>query len=113
MTHENTLPTQPAPLGSLAKHLLIGAAIGLAAISFFVFVGGQNPPAEWGRNWRIRPLLLTPVITAIGGLCFYFWTGLFKVQGWKRTVVIVLGVIGFIISVWMGLVLGLKGIMWN
>lgn len=113
MTLENTISSQPAPTGSLIKRMLIGAAIGLAIISFFVFVGGQNPPAEWGPNWRIKPLLLTPVITAIGALCFHYWIGFFKVQGGKKVLVITLGIIGFIISVWMGIVLGLAGTMWH
>ena len=44
---------------SLIKRMLIGAAIGLAVISLFIFPAkGGNP--EWGRFWMIKPLLVTP-----------------------------------------------------
>jgi hypothetical protein len=43
----------------------VGAGIALLVISFFV-VGVEAPSSAWGTNWRIRPLLLTPLAGAAG-----------------------------------------------
>ena len=97
---------------SLSKRMLIGAAIGLAVISFFVLsANGGNP--EWGRFWMIRPLLLVPFAGAMGGLVSYFMGQLADINGWNKVLVTIFSAIVFIIGLWMGIVLGLDGTMWH
>jgi hypothetical protein len=97
---------------SLSKRMLIGAAIGLVVISYFVLsANGGNP--EWGRFWMIRPLLVVPFAGAIGGLVSYFMAQLADINGWNKILVTVFSAIIFIIGLWMGIVLGLDGTMWH
>ena len=67
---QNQVSKQQDQQGLLAAPMLIGAGIGLLVISFFVF-GVDNPDAEWGKLWRIRPLIVTPVAGAMGGAFYY------------------------------------------
>ena len=48
MTHANNLTAQARQPGSLVKHMLIGAGIGLAVIALFV-LPVKHPRAEWGQ----------------------------------------------------------------
>ena len=111
MKQENHLSSQPNRPLSLVKPILIGAAIGLIAISFFVF-GVDKPNPEWGKLWMIRPLLITPMAGALGG-AFYYFMDYQSSRGFNRTVAVILSLIVFIIGLWLGIVLGLAGTMWN
>lgn len=91
--------------------MLAGWAIGLVAISFFVF-GVDNPDPEWSQHWRIRPLIITPLAGAAGG-AFYAFMDYQCSRGFNRTVGILLSFVVFIVGLWMGIVLGLAGTMWN
>jgi hypothetical protein len=96
---------------SLAKPILIGAAIGLIAISFFVF-GVDNPNPEWGKLWMIRPLIITPMAGAMGG-AFYCFMDCQSSRGFNRTIAVILSLIVFAVGLWLGIVVGLAGTMWN
>jgi hypothetical protein len=91
---------------------LIGAAIGLVLISFFVF-GVDHPGPEWGEYWRIRPLIVTPLAGAAGGLFYWFMDYQSSKRGMNRTIAVVLSLIVFVVGLWMGIVLGLAGTMWH
>ena len=97
---------------SLAKHLAVGAVVGFAVISFFVF-GVDRPKPEWGTFWRVRPLIVTPLSGAAGGAVFYFLGFFGSRLGWPKAISIVLAAIISIVGLWMGIVLGLVGTMWN
>lgn len=111
MTQTNSLTNQPHKLASVAKPALIGAAIGLIAISFFVF-GVDRPNPAWGKLWMIRPLIITPLSGAVGG-AFYYFMDYQASRGLNKTVAILLSLVVFVIGLWMGVVLGLAGTMWN
>ena len=112
MAQKSNLTESPENRISAAKPMLIGAAIGLMLISIFVF-GVDDPNPEWGKFWRIRPLIITPLAGAMGGLFFYFMNYLGSRGSFNRTLAIVVGVVVFIIGLWLGIVLGLDGTMWN
>lgn len=97
---------------SLIKRMLIGAAIGLIVISTFVF-SVDHPKPEWGDAWRIKPLILTPIITAIGILSFYLKDFLRPKSQLANLLVIFISAVLFVISIWMGIVLGLNGTLWD
>lgn len=44
--------------------MLIGVGIGLLVILYLVL--GANAPAEWGKYWMIRPLIVEPFAGAMG-----------------------------------------------
>jgi hypothetical protein len=112
MIQIENLTKKPLFTDRLAKRMMIGAAIGLVMVSFFVIVAGKGRP-EWGDYWRIKPLLLTPVLGAIVGLCYDVTEPLRQIKGWIGTLFFVLSLLGYAIGLWMGLILGLNGTLWN
>lgn len=97
---------------SLAVPMMIGAGIALAVISLFVF-GADNPNPEWGEFWMIRPLIVTPIAGATGG-AFYFFMNRMREKGQiNGAATIILSLIVYIIGLWLGIVLGLDGTMWD
>ena len=111
MTQKDNLTKQSNQPVSLVKPVLIGAGIGLALISLFVF-GVDEPRAEWGKLWMIRPLIITPLAGAMGGVFWYFMD-LMSTRGMNKAVAVILSLVAFVIALWLGIVLGLDGTMWN
>lgn len=108
MTQENN---HAEPL-SLTTRMVIGAIIGLAVISFFVFSPGAANPA-WGKFWMIRPLIVTPLAGAMGGLCNYYIIRYRWIIGANKTLAAIASVFVFFVGLWLGIVLGLDGTMWD
>ena len=94
------------------KSILIGAVIGLIIISLFVFEV-DKPKEEWGKLWRVRPLIVEAVAGAMGGLFFHFMNYMGSKRAVNKTMAFVLGVVVFIMVLWLGIVFGLDGTMWN
>ncbi|MGN6618659.1 MAG: hypothetical protein ACTHJ5_15915 [Ilyomonas sp.] len=111
MTQKNKLKEQ-SNLLSAGKPIFVGAVIGLILISLFVF-GVDNPKPEWGKFWMIKPLIVTPLAGAMGGLFFYFMNYLSMRGGINKTVAVIFSLVVFIVGLWLGIVLGLNGTMWN
>ncbi|GAB3929881.1 potassium transporter KefB [Mucilaginibacter myungsuensis] len=112
MTTTEQLTNKPNFTGQLRNRILFGAGIGLVAISVFVIGAGAGDP-QWGPYWRIKPLLLTPFLGAIVGLCYDVTEPLRKIEGWVGKMFYVLSVLGYLIGMWMSLILGLAGTMWD
>ena len=111
MTHTNDSTSHPQQV-SLIKRMLLGGGIGLLLISLFVF-GVDYPDPAWGEYWRIKPLIITPLAGAMGGLCNYIIMSYHNQVGVNKVVAAIVSAIVFIIGLWMGVVLGLNGTMWN
>ncbi|WP_210465118.1 potassium transporter KefB [Rufibacter roseolus] len=111
MTTQNNLTAQPNHSVSIMKPVLIGAAIALLVISFFVF-GVDYPNPAWGKYWMIKPLIITPLAGATGG-AFYAFMAYQSSRGFNRTLAILLSIVVYLIGLWLGTVLGLAGTMWN
>jgi hypothetical protein len=112
MTHVNNLTTQPNQSSSLIKPILIGAGIALIVISIFL-MGVKHPHPAWGKLWMIKPLIITPLAGASGGVFYYLLKPLRLQGGWKMILGYAISFIGFIIALWLGIVLGLNGTLWN
>lgn len=97
---------------SLVKRMAVGAGIGLLLISLFLLSAGEPKP-EWGKLWMIRPLIIVPLAGAMGGLCNYFIVHFHNWAGVNKTIAMILSVIVFIVGLWLGIVLGLDGTMWD
>lgn len=96
----------------LLPRVLIGAAIAFALISLFVF-GVDNPKPEWPEYWRLRPLIITTIAGGIGGAFFDFMHLLRREGSWKKVLGLLLGLIGYLVILWLGSILGLDGTLWN
>ncbi|WP_394991687.1 potassium transporter KefB [Emticicia sp.] len=112
MTQSNNLTTKPIHPASLGKRMFLGAGIGLILITIFLF-GAGKPNPEWGKFWMIRPLIIVPFAGAMGGAFYYFMDYLRYRGSLKKIVAIILSIIVYIIGLWMGIVLGLDGTLWN
>lgn len=108
MTHSQNLNQKPQSVSALVKWMLFGGGIALAAILLFVISPGKGKP-EWGAYWMIKPLILTPLAGVFGGALAYRITKL----GLNRILNFVISVVGFLIVLWIGIVPGLNGTMWN
>lgn len=111
MFHSTEINRQAYP-GSLVKRMLLGAGLGLALISFFL-LNVDNPNPAWPEYWMIRPLIVVPSAVAGAGLCFHFLDKYRFENGWNKTFITVLGIVGHIIALWMGMVVGLDGTLWD
>jgi hypothetical protein len=110
LQNENTKPqTGTAAAG---KRMLIGAAIGLVLISIFLS-GVDNPNPAWPQLWMLRPLIVVPVAGAMGGLFTYYISRLRLQNGVVKLLVFLLSIAGFIVALWLGVVLGLEGTLWD
>ncbi len=106
------LIARPFFTAGLGKRMLAGAGIGLVVIAFFVIAAGKGNQA-WGDYWRIKPLLLTPLLGAVTGACYDATEPLRRIQDWLGKLFFVLSFVGYFIGLWLSLVLGLAGTMWN
>lgn len=97
---------------ALIIRMLTGTVIALAVILVFV-LGVDQPDPAWHSTWWVRPLVITPLAGAAGGLFFHFMFGLGKQGSWKKIVVTLVGLTGYAIALWLGIVLGLAGTLWN
>jgi len=112
MTHTQNSTTPASEQGSLALPIMIGAAIALGIISLFLF-GANNANPAWGKFWMIRPLIVSSLAGATGGAFYYFMTSLSANGQINRTVAVIVSLIVYIICLWLGIVLGLDGTMWD
>ena len=112
MANTEFLTKRPLFSPALGKRMLIGAFIALAMISFFVIGAGKGNPA-WGDYWRIKPLLLTPFLGALVGLCYDITEPLRALGGWTGRLFLILSLLGYFVGLWLSLVLGLNGTMWD
>ena len=105
---------QPHPQTGLAltHRLIIGAAAGLLVASYFLLMLNPNHP-DWGRFWMIQPLLVLPFAGTMAGLCNYIIMRYRTLIGVNRYIALFGSIMVSIVGLWMGIVLGFHGTMWN
>lgn len=92
--------------------MLIGALIGVAVVTFFLYGSGGGDPT-WGKYWMIQPILVLIFAGTMAGLCNYIILHNRHLVGLSRIVAIVISLVVSIVGLWMGVVLGFHGTMWN
>lgn len=112
MTQQNNLQTVEVKPIDAAKRMFIGAAIAFALI-LSLLLSVDDPKPEWGSLWMLKPLLITPLAGAGGGAFFYYMTQIVKNNFWAKLVAILVGLVGYVIAIWLGSVLGLNGTLWD
>ena len=100
------------PLAGLKKRTLIGATIGLTLMSLFLATADGADPS-WHRFWFIKPLIITPIVAAMGGPFQFYIKCLFAANGWNKALAFVIGMLGFVVALWLGTILGLDGTYWD
>jgi hypothetical protein len=88
-----------------------GSVTGLILISIFVF-GVDNPSQQWGTYWKIKPLILTPLLCGLGALASN-WVISIAPNTSAKYFYWFISIIGFLFSVWVAIVLGLNGTLWD
>ncbi len=111
MTHTNSTSAPNASFG-MGKRMLAGAVIGLILISLFVLPPGNANPA-WGKFWMVRPLIIVPLAGAMGGLCNYYIMHFHRLIGMHKIAALILSAFIFLFGLWLGIVLGLDGTLWD
>lgn len=89
-----------------------GWVAGLGLISLFVF-GINDPAPEWGSYWQVRPLLLTPVIAGTGAGFAYLLFNRGGGSAGRKLLFTVLAASSFLFCLWIGVILGLDGTLWD
>lgn len=112
MTQDRNMETPLIHRGSMKKRMLQGAAIALTVISFFL-IGNDGANHQWSKFWVIRPLIIVPIAGALGGVFYYYMDHLRHQGGWKNVLAIFVSLIGYLVILWVGIVLGLAGTLWD
>ena len=73
----------------------------------------DNPDPAWGKFWRVRPLIITPLAAAFGFLAFSLKDIIRPEGNLYKAVVYMASLVIFVIALWLGIVLGLDGTLWN
>lgn len=96
----------------LSIMIVVGFALALAFVGFII-LSVDNPKPEWSEYWFVKPLLITPIVGAIGGaLCYLINTFSFQ-NSFVKLLRILISIIVLIFFIWIGTVLGLDGTLWN
>lgn len=111
MTHTNNLKHSAKTI-SLTKSMLLGAGIALLLINLLL-LQVEEPNPEWPKYWMLRPLIIVPLAGATGGAFYHFLGRIRQHGGWRNVFGIVLGLLIYIIGLWLGTVLGLAGTLWH
>lgn len=112
MTTRNDLRQFQFHRASLVKKMLLGAGIGFILIGLFL-LGVDDPDPNWPKYWMLRPLIVVPIATAFGAAFYFFVNQVRYASGWKNLLLTIVGILGFLVSLWLGTVLGLDGTLWN
>lgn len=111
MVHKEEFSSQALITGALGLRMLYGAGIALLFIGIFL-IGAQTNP-EWSEYWIARPLIIVPIAGAFGGAFFHFMAIPRSKGGWVKALAILFSFIGYVVIVWLGIVLGLDGTLWD
>lgn len=110
MTTTNNSVTRP--FSGIGIRMFTGAAIALLIIVTFLLQVNEPDPA-WPKYWMVRPLIITPLAGATGGAIYYFINNKLAMGGWKKILVRLFSILVFIFILWVGIVLGLDGTLWD
>jgi hypothetical protein len=97
---------------SLLLRMFLGWCIGLIIILIFIF-DVNEPHPDWGDQWFVKPVLLTPAVTGFGILSFYLIRIVHPTTNVGRALTYLLSSLLFLVSIWLGIVIGLNGTLWN
>ena len=96
----------------LLRNALTGMVIAFAIILFFILqVDVPNP--EWPELWMVRPLIITPLAGAFGGALYYIINNHNHDSGTKSILLRCISLLLYLFILWVGIILGLDGTLWD
>lgn len=96
----------------ITRRALAGAIPAFIVIGLFLMMP-YSIDKDWSKYWMLRPLFIVPLAGAMGGLFYHFMDTCRKCNGWNHLFTISISVVVYIVGVWLGIVLGLDGTLWN
>jgi predicted outer membrane lipoprotein len=99
-------------LKALTIRMFVGATLGFVIIASLLSTV-RHPNPAWGRFWYVRPLILVPLASAFGSLFFYALGYVKSKNIFIKIGVFIACLFAFIVALWMGIILGLDGTLWN
>lgn len=111
MVHKQEFSSQEVFSGTLRNRMLYGA--GIAFLFIGIFLLGAESKDEWSQYWMLRPLIIVPLAGAFGGAFFHFMGIARSKGGLTKAMAILFSFIGYVVIVWLGIVLGLDGTLWD
>ncbi len=97
---------------SFVKILMLGFTLGLFIATLFIY-SVPFPKFSWGPNWMVKPLILVSLISAIGSIPFYYANQYDAPHPKNKILTYILSAVVLIICIWIGVVLGFKGTLWD
>jgi len=94
------------------KAFITGSGISLLITSAYI-LSVQYPKASWGTYWQIRPLIVGPLIAGLGMLTTFLILKYLSSRQVSKVFAYPFAVLIFILSLWISMVLGFKGTLWN
>ena len=97
---------------SFIKIVLLGFALGLFIASMLIH-NVSFPKLSWGPNWYIKPMLVLSFVASIGSIPFYF-ANQYEASNHSKKILAYLGATLFLLFfIWIGIILGFDGTIWN
>lgn len=109
---QTTDELRPINWSRVRVRIFAGAVIGLAVSLFFV-LGADHPSPDWPALWQVKPLVIIPLAGACGGGVAAYLDHETHGKSWQRIAAMVLSLVVFLVGLWLGVVLGLNGTMWD
>ncbi len=106
---ENSLINQPR---MYPRFLLLGAGINLIINVLFI-TDLDTTNSAWSPFWMVKPLTLGPLITGLGAMLAFYVVKFLINQNISKYISYFSFVAIFIISIWLGIVLGFNGTLWD
>lgn len=113
MTQQHIFWSELLKPSKIFSRALAGAIPAFILIALFLFMPFRIGDNDWSKFWMVRPLLIVPLAGALGGLFYHFMDTCRKCNGWNRILVLLISVVIYIIGVWLGIIAGLDGTLWN
>lgn len=109
---ENLLKLQSS---STFRWGLRGAKLSFVLLSAFVIFLGVfgniiSNKSGWETLQQFFPIITGTLGGAVGGLCFGIINNSFNTSGWKKYLIIGIGILAYLVPVWMSLILGFSAI---
>lgn len=96
----------------MKKFTTIGALIGLVVISILLATNRHSSPT-WGKWWQLKPIFVVSLTGAFAGSLIYHIHPKKPFSKWKLFLFLILSIVGFLVSIWFGIIVGLDGTLWN
>lgn len=113
MAQQHQISPSQFSWNTIGKRMFIGWILGMSLIAFFLITAGDEANPEWGAYWMLKPLIITPMAAGFGAAFSVFLDPMRRQGGWKLFAAVLLSLVVFLISLWMGSILGLNGTFWN